>query len=163
MAQEIDHADPTERRRTVLAHHIGITVFSLLLLAALAGLLGHGPLSHAGADSADHSLHLEYHRFVRYEAPERLDIRIAPELTRDGEVEFQLSRGFVEKVEIERIEPEPVSTAIGPDYFTYRIRTETNRPGSIRVRFMPQHFGKLNYEVGLVAGPSVRAEHLAYP
>lgn len=163
MAEEIDYANAVERRRTILAHRIGIAVFSVLLLGALIGLLGSGPLSHVSASSTDKNLRVAYCRFVRYEAPERLDVQIAPELTKRGGVEFQLSRGFVEKVKIERIEPEPESTAIGPDYFTYTVRMETNRLGSIRVRFMPQHFGELSYEVGIAAGPTVRAQHLAYP
>jgi hypothetical protein len=160
---EIEHATSEERRLTKVAHRTGITVFTAVLFAAFVGLLGRGPLSHATASSTDGNLHVDYCRFVRYEAPERLDIRLAAEFINAGEVQLQLSKEFVEQVEMQSIEPEPTSTASGSEHFTYTVRLDKNRPGSIRVRFTPHHFGRLKFQVGVAAGPTVHAQHFAYP
>jgi hypothetical protein len=76
---------------------------------------------------------------------------------------LQLSKSFVEKVEIERIEPEPDAASVGPEYFTFDIRTETNAVSEITVRFVSNHFGRLGYEVGLAEGPKVKLQHFAFP
>ena len=54
-------------------HKLGWIVFAGLLLAALAGLLGPGPLS-SRSKSADPALSVEYERFLRNHAP--ADLRL---------------------------------------------------------------------------------------
>src|SRR5215218_6554512 len=104
MTQQIEAADAKERRRTVLVHRIGVSIFTLLLVAALAGLVGKGPLSKVKAASDGGELQVEHLRFNRYEGPTDLKIHIAASATSNAVLPLQLSRTFVDKVEIERIE-----------------------------------------------------------
>jgi hypothetical protein len=163
MTQEIEEADPKERRRTVIARRIGITVFTLFLVAALAGLVGKGRFSKVKAATKDRELEVEHLRFIRYQGPTDLKIYVAAAATAHGIFSLQLSRTFVDEVEIERIEPEPESTIAGPVYVTYLIRAETNKATEVKVRFSADHFGRKRYSVGLASGASVPLQHFAYP
>jgi len=163
MANRLHEAEPAERRRARIAHRIGISVFVLILFAALAGVLGKGPLSKVRGGSPEAGLQVEYFRFIHYQGPVELKIAVGAGATTNGRVQVQLSKTFVEQVEIERIEPEPDATAVGPLYFTYDIRTATNAPAEVTVRFMSNHFGRLGYEVGLADGLTVQLQHFAFP
>lgn len=163
MAEQVDYASPLERRRTVIVHRIGTAVFVLLLIAALIGLVGDGPLSGAQSGSDDSSLRVEYRRFVHYQGPATLNLRVSAGTATNGIIHLQLSRIFVEKVEIERIEPEPESATVGTQFITYAIRTETNQAAAIKVRFQANHFGRLHYRAGLSGRSTVQLQHFAYP
>jgi hypothetical protein len=163
MTGDFKEADATERRRARMVHQTGVAVFLLILGAALAGVLGKGPLSHSSAQSADGALKADYLRFLRYQGPVDLRIQIAAAATTNGAVQLRLSQKFMDEVEIERIDPEPESSLAGPEFFTHTIRVETNASAQIRVRFAASHFGTLAYEIGLKDGPTVRLRHFAFP
>ena len=163
MTQAIKEADPRGRRHTVFVRRIGVSIFTLVLIAALTGLVGKGPLSKVKAASQNRELEVEHLRFIRYQGPTALEIHIAANATAHGILPLQLSRTFVDDVEIERIEPKPESVTAGPTYVTYLIRAETNQPTEVKVRFSADHFGRVRYRVGLAGGPSVPLQHFAYP
>lgn len=163
MAGEIQESNPRERRRARIAHRIGVSIFFLILAAAVAGLLGKGPLSHASAQSHDGQLTVDYVRFIRYQGPVDMRIHIGAEATTTGAIELRLSNNFTDEVEIERIEPEPEFSAAGPKFVTHTIRVETNAATHVRVRFSADHFGRLAYEVGLRDGTALPLRHFAFP
>ena len=163
MSEEIDAANPKERRRVLIVRRIGVSIFTLILLAALAGLVGDGPLSKVKAQSDARELRVEHLRFIRYQGPTTLKIHVGAEATTNGLFLLQLSRTFVEEVEIERVEPEPESIIAGPLFLTYAIRAETNKPAEVKIRFLADRFGRAHYTVGLAGGASVPLQHFAYP
>jgi hypothetical protein len=152
-----------ERKRARITHRIGVTIFALILLAALAGLLGKGPLSKVRAATSDGGLSIDYFRFIHYQGPTDLKIHVKAEGATNGFIHLQVSNEFVNQTEIERIEPEPESTLAGEKFFTYHIRVETNAPVQVRIRFLAGHFGSLSYDLGLAGGPSARLRHFAFP
>ena len=156
-------ASPQERRRTRMVHHVGITIFLLILLSALAGLLGKGPLSKVEEQTADATLRSESCRFIRYQAPMDLKLQIAAPTLPNGLVELRLSKNFVDDVEIEHIQPEPETQTAGPKFYTYAIRVETNAPSEIRIRFAASHFGRLNYQVRAGEGEILHLQHFVFP
>jgi hypothetical protein len=163
MANKIQEADPRERKRARLVHLVGVVFFVLVLFAALAGLLGKGRLSKVRIGSVEAGLQVEHFRFIRYQGPVDLKVVAGADATPNGMLRLQLSKAFVEQVEIQRIEPEPEATTAGPTYFTYDIRTETNAAAEVTVRFVSNHFGRLAYEVGLAEGPTLKLRHIAFP
>jgi hypothetical protein len=163
MANKIPETDSGERRRARLVHLVGVAFFVLVLLAALIGLVGKGPLSKVKGGSAATGLQIEYFRFIHYQGPVDLRIFVGAAAATNGMVRLQLSKAFVEEVEIERIDPEPEAATAGPTHFTYAIRIETNAPAEVRVRFASSHFGRLNFEVGLADGPRLKLQHFVFP
>jgi hypothetical protein len=87
-------------------------VVLLILVAGLAGLLGGGPLSNGQASAGP--LAVNYERFVRKQAPARLELMVSPEAAVDGEVALWIGDGFLEKVNVAGVIPEPVAMEASP-------------------------------------------------
>src|SRR5688572_9502629 len=104
MPGDIKEANETERRRTRLIHYVGSGVFVLILIAALAGLFGKGPLSKATARARDDSVRAEYSRFIRFQDSAELNLKIAAEATKTGAIELRLSNTFIHASEIKRLD-----------------------------------------------------------
>ncbi len=163
MANNDDVSPSDTRRRSRLIHRIGVALFLLILGAALSGLMGKGPLSKMRAGSIDAGLDVEYFRFIRYQAPVELKIAVNARAVTNGMIQLQLSKAFVQQVEIQRIDPEPAGVSGGADFFAYDIRSQTNAPTQVTIRFLSTHFGRLRYAVGLAEGPKVDLQHFAFP
>ena len=72
------HEDMRLVRRSWVVQRIGWGVMAALLLAALLGLFGTGPLSRATATAPGGAVTLDYDRFGRYLGPATLLIRVGP-------------------------------------------------------------------------------------
>jgi hypothetical protein len=123
---------PFQRRQWV-AERIGWTVMAVLLLAALTGILGRGPLSKAQASHPDGLLTLEYEWLARFQAPSELRVHLRPAPAAE-EVFVSIPQSYLEGISVQEIEPEPASVRLGGDHLAYRFLVE---PGtqSMEVRF----------------------------
>lgn len=109
---------------------VGWGVLAIAVLAALTGILGKGPLSKAMQASPDGVVRLEYDRYLRYRDPTVLHIYVQPEAAVDGELRLSLNRGYLERVQLERIVPEPREERAGAERHTFvfaadRLTTST--------------------------------------
>src|SRR5262249_33260243 len=66
------------QRRSWLVQRTSWIIMALVLVAALAGLFFHGPLSHTTARNADGSVAVEYERFAHKTTVTHFIIRISP-------------------------------------------------------------------------------------
>lgn len=114
----------------------GWGAMALVVVAALAGLLGEGPLSKARAHSSG-GLQVEYHRILRYKTPSRLTIDFAGG---GNDLELSWDVSFLEKIGIEHVEPEPKEYRIDGDVHTW-IFARSEIPGRIYVTYHPEVFG----------------------
>jgi hypothetical protein len=159
----IEEANPRERRRSRIVHWSGAGIFLSILLAALAGLVGKGPLSKMTAIGPDGSLRVEHQGFVRHHAPAELKIEIDERETASGVVHLQLSKSFIEKSEMKSIAPQPERSYSGPKFFTYDIRVQTNSSATLRILFQPDHFGSHSFIVKINDAAPLELKHFAYP
>jgi hypothetical protein len=158
------HEDMAYQRREWRVQRIGWAVMGLLLLAALAGLLGPGPLSDAAAGRAGGPLRVEYSRFERMQSPGELRIHVAARLARTGTVRLRLNRGFVEKIDLVRLYPEPVSTDVDGNGFTYEVGTSgAAAPITAVVQYKYRAFGRMPVQVAVEDGAAVSFEQWVYP
>jgi hypothetical protein len=151
-------------RRSWRAERIAWIVGMLILIAALLGFLGPGPLGKATAASSDKSLSVEYYRMERYEAPVQLRISASGSLAKEGELRVWLNRQFVEAVEIKRIDPEPEHAEINGERFVYVFKTAA-APSTIKLFFHlePNKFGKTAAHLGIVEGPELQFSQFYFP
>ncbi len=144
---------------------IGWIVFALLILAALAGLLGHGPLSRTTAGDPASSLRVEYQRFERYQGPTELRLHAAPQAARGGKLKIWLSREFLDNIELEQVVPQPVTAELGSDRQTYvfdapHLTAET----LVVLRYKPtQPFASVRIRAGVEGQPEVSFRQFVYP
>lgn len=143
---------------------VGWLVMAALLLAALVGLLGPGPLSSAVAGVKNSALWVEYNRFERYQAPTILLVHLGPQTTRDGTVRLWLRREYVENIELQHIDPEPESVEVTPDRFIYTFKVSAlDRSTAVRYHFEPEKFWRMAVSMGLESGPRLEFTQFYYP
>jgi hypothetical protein len=139
-------------------------VMALLILAALTGLLGHGPLSSTTFDDPASGLLVQYERFERANAPTSFRIQVKSQEGESMDTRISLGSEFFSKVEVSRIEPEPAGVEVWPDHLTYEFsRPDTANPATIRVHYKPLDFGRIEIEMGLEGFPTRTFSQFIYP
>lgn len=106
---EIEQDLAFERRQN-LAQRIAWAIGALILLAAMLGAFGDGPLARATRRSDDGRITVCYQRLARDRAPDRLRVEVAASAIRDGRITIGLAQTYLEKVRIQTITPSPLST-----------------------------------------------------
>lgn len=127
--------DPAFQRVNWRFERIGWGVMAVLLLAALLGLFGKGPLSHATAGTDNASL--KYQRFAHWESPDRLTFNVHAQ---SEETVLRVSRGYIEGVWVEDITPAPIATRALPEWIEFRFQTARG-PSAITLHIQPQTIG----------------------
>jgi protein-L-isoaspartate(D-aspartate) O-methyltransferase len=141
---------------------VGAVVWVLMLLAGIAGLLGSGPLSSAGAASSDGSLHAEYNRITRRQADSEIRFGLSTGTVRDGAIRLRVDRSFVESVELEGIQPEPREVVQAGDRVVFVFAAEPAGPATVRFRFRPGRVGMSEHRFAADTG-EVRLRSFVLP
>ncbi|MDG9925668.1 MULTISPECIES: hypothetical protein [unclassified Pseudomonas] len=102
-----------------------------VVLLALAGVFGKGPLSTAKASSADGRLQVEYQRIARNGAHSELLIHV--QKAGERQLEIDLSGDLFDGVSIEAIEPQPLRSATS-DGSGQRLLAAADGQGRVRLR-----------------------------
>lgn len=146
------------------AQRIGWSLMAVVILLALLGLFGTGPISSATAGAPDGPLLVEYQRFIRHDGRTSLRVQIDEEQIVDGQVELWISSEYLEDVEIEQFSQEPDKVTHGGErvIFTFLAANPTE-PVSVTFAMQPQAMGRLSAAVGIVDGPEVQLSQLSYP
>lgn len=143
---------------------IGWVAMALMLLAALVGLLGPGPLSSATAGERDSELRVEYDRFGRYQAPAMLRVHLGPTATRDGKARLWLSREYVENIELHHIDPEPERVELADDRLIYTFNVpDRTVPTVVTYHLEANKFWRMPVSVGLDGGAPLNFRQFIYP
>jgi hypothetical protein len=136
---------------------IGWIVVAMLLVLALAGLFGNGPLSHAHADGP--TGRIDYERFVRNGSPAQLVV--TPSGSR-GVSRIEITAAYLEAVRIERITPEPTAVRMQGERLLYEF--DAVAPGAaISFHIDPQQLWRHTAEVTIDGGAPLRIWQLTYP
>ena len=160
---EIDQ-DLDFQRREWAAQRIGWGAMLLVVLGALAGVFGRGPLAKAAAGDEGGPLRLEYERITRKRSPAALKVRLAPNLATDSTVRVWLDRNYVEGIELERVVPEPehVETAGDRVVFVFRV-ADPAQPAEIIFHIQPERPWIQSGRIGLASGPPLAFSQFVFP
>jgi hypothetical protein len=145
------------QRREWRAQQIGWIALVVFLAAALAGLFGSGPLSSARASDSGGGLAVDYQRFVRAGAAQRLQFEI--ETPGAGPVELRLSRRYLDAVRVEHVLPQPDSTTATGEWTTFVFAPGTR---AVTLDGEPLGPGRLVLSAATGAGASLALWQLAY-
>jgi hypothetical protein len=156
--QDLDY-----QRREWVFERVGWLAMLLLVLAALAGLLGTGALSSTSIGSADGPLRMEYDRFVHYRDPNTLRMLIDGSQVVGGKTRVWFDRGYLDGVQIENIMPEPEQVVADGTGDTFVFLTEGNEAVRVVFHFSPDQFGWLEGRVQVGSGPKLDFGQFVYP
>lgn len=132
-----------------------------LVLAALAGLTGKGPLSRVSAESQ--GLRVEYDRLARHESAGELTLTVAPGLARGGVVRLRLERRWLEGVEIQGIDPEPERSEAGADTVRFTFPVPEGQAARVRLRVEYSGMGWRSGRLQVESGPGVTLTQWVFP
>lgn len=145
-------------------HRFAWAVFAVVLLASLAGLFGQGPLSHVEVKDAGGILTLQYERIDRYHAPSGIVVKTGPSAAPDGALRLSLNHELLERLQIERIMPEPESVETGPAFVTYTINVaQPDQPSQVRFDWEYNQAGPARGELQLEGGPALEFGVFVFP
>ena len=155
--QDLGHARTLWR-----VQRAGWAVMALIILGALLGVFGRGPLAHASAESG--ALRVEYDRIARHGSSSRLRAEVAPAVRRGDTIRVWVDRAFLEGVEIEAVTPEPVQVETRGDalWFTF-LAPDSVRTALISLQLRPDDFGSRRGRVGVEGGGAVAFRQLVLP
>ncbi len=140
----------------------GWLIMVVIIVAALLGLLGAGPLSSVTAETGP--LQLQYLRFERRHAPSELEVSVASSSPDQDQIELWLSADYLTRVEITSIDPEPEEVIAAGDRTVYLFNI-SNRTGTSVIRFAlePDDPGSSTGSIGVVGGPELAFWQFVYP
>lgn len=138
---EFDEALDSHRREWRIKRAAWI-VFTLVLLAALAGGFGGGALANKRAQSAESGLEIEYESLLRSRRPSELNVRAShPD---SGTVALKISREFSRSCIVERVVPEPEKVVTEPGFLVYHFAAGAGA-AEIKFEFEPIQFGSIEF------------------
>jgi hypothetical protein len=146
--------------RTQKVRRIFSVITAAVLIGALLGLFGTGPLSSVEARSNSGLLMAEYFRFVRMDAPTHFVLKVQ---SPDDRVDVRIENSYLNQFEVEGISPPPSETRLEKDQTVYVFDTEPGAVGEIKFDIRPQDFGMMSGVVTSSAGDSVTLRHFVYP
>jgi hypothetical protein len=162
--------DPGFSAKVWRIERVAWSVMALLLVAALAGAFGNGPLSWREAGEPGGQLRLDYERFIRNQSPVLLRLRVGPGAAdADGRVRLWISRRYLEGFKVEQLTPEPEWVEAAPDRTIFVVRlAEPAEPSVVIARLEAETVGSVKAVVGLesaVGGEGARVEfsQFVYP
>lgn len=139
-------------------------VMLLLIVLALLGLFGTGPLSSASAGDTDSGISARYQRFVRQGGNESITISINPDQVSQGRIELWLSSTFLNQIDIMQIIPQPDEVQSSGSGQTYAFLADSpSGPITVSFSYRPQTVGRLPVEARVAGGPGVEFTQYAYP
>jgi hypothetical protein len=153
--------DPAHERKEWFAQRVAWTLMALIVAAALAGLLGPGPLSNARAGNKGSKLSVECSRFARYQGPETLRIFCQPESGQEFRV--SLDRSYVERIQIHGISPEPKETIARSEQYIYVFAREQEGEQLVLFDLHPNAFGRTETRIMLDNIESVTLTQFYWP
>ena len=150
-----------QRHEWVLQRALWVAI-AILLLAALAGLFGSGPLSRAEAVTT--GLALDYERLARRHAPHELTVEVGPEATTDGTVALWIDQTYLDGYRVESIMPEPESVETGAQRVVFRFAVgDVDAPAQVVFALEPERVGPNQGRLGLAGGPELAFRQFVFP
>jgi hypothetical protein len=158
---EEDFKRPAAQRRSWRIQRTAWMLMGILLVVALAGGLGQGPLSHALVRSADGRLEIRYDRIWRVNSPQTLDVRVdAGESKRPS---LLLDLPFLTKTTLERVTPAPEATQVGAAGHRLVFASSDGGPLFIRLQLSARALGRLRARLSAADGPPLLLDIIVLP
>lgn len=143
---------------------VGWGFLVLVLVAAMTGALGRGPLSQRRVEAPDGSARVEYGRMERHGAPASLTLVARRRAPSDTSVWVWMAQEFLDGVVVERVMPEPLAERSDAEHtlleFALPRGTDSTR---VTFRFTPDRIGPRVIELGIPGTAGMLLRQFVYP
>jgi hypothetical protein len=154
--------DDSFQRNEWRIQRVGWIVWFLVIVAGSIGLLGSGPMSHSEIVAGDGSLTIAYDRYVHYHHPTQLTLSLG-ELPGE-ELQIKFNRELLDRMQVERIEPEPVKAELTDDGVIYTfLQKPSSQNSKVIFHVDYERFGANGGAVEVVGHEPVTLTQFVYP
>lgn len=157
---EIEH-DPVFQARAWRFQRIAWVILTVVLAAALVGLLGPGPYSKTTI--GDEKLKVEYQRLGRWQAPEELRFFVGSNQARDDRVVIWVDSPFLHAHDVQYITPSPRAVEAFNGGFNYIFAVEDQQALEVCFTIEPQKVGMKKGRVALGHQPPMVFRQFVFP
>jgi hypothetical protein len=162
LSLEIDEDLPLQRVQWMVERVLWV-VMAGVVLAALLGLLGAGPISLESRSSSDSSIEATYDRFGRLGSSLALDLTLRPQVGGE-QVEVAISGDYLEKLRLEGVTPEPAEVRTDGDDLIFAFTVaESAEQVDATFNFTVEGMGPSGGEIGIPDGEAISIAHFFYP
>jgi hypothetical protein len=152
------------QKREWRIEQVGWVLIWLLLIAAMLGVFGKGPLSDARIGDPTGAITVNYTRLERYRSPATIEVIVGPNQGQGGKFVLTLDRRFVDRIDIQRIDPEPDSVRSDSGRIAYEFELEDPaQPAHVFIDYEFEHFGLSQARLSLENGPELNLRQFVYP
>ena len=145
------------------AERVAWIIMTLIIIAALSGILGIGPLSKRTLGSAEEGFKVEFHSLLRYRKEVPMRITIKPNIY-STDYRIRINKTFLKGMTTEKIVPEPEITYIGKDDYIYSFRlVDATAETTIAFYMKPETTGNKKLIIGEENGESKEMDIFIYP
>lgn len=143
----------TFERRWRITQRVVLSLITVALLAAIAGLMGPGLMPPARVSLRTVPFDVTYDRTLRFRTPARITIE-----GRNGSVGVEtmvhVSRDLVDAGGLESTSPEPRSVTADKDGLLYHFATAPGAPGKLILMIRPAEAWMLNSTITVNGAPA---------
>lgn len=152
------------QRRFRIAQRVAWVIAGLVIIVALLGLFGSGPLTGAVAGESESGLQLHYQRFARYQSPTSFQVDVVVSDPTATQAVFWIERSSLKHYEVEGVSPEPESIEVAGDRLVYafQIAPETELV-EVVMRVQPDEFGLITLRLGTGESELIDVTQIVYP
>jgi hypothetical protein len=158
-----DMDDIDFQRREWRFQRAGWGLLTLLIVAALAGTFGAGPVSETTAESPDGSVTVEYERFIRHIGTTTLTIAPGASAVVNGKVQVHISRELVTGWRIENVSPAPSTESSSDDWLIWEFDALGDTPPEIKLLYRGDGFGRHDGSIRAGTGTGLDVWQWIYP
>lgn len=154
---------PGQQRLVLAGQRFSWAVFALIVAAALAGLLGPGPLSWASAQAPSGLVEVEYSRFVRYIGDSTVELHVRPGPAASDTARVWISSEYLSGVNLQQVTPRPDTWATVDEGVVLSYPTGGSETVHVRIHLRPDEIGLLRGAVGVPGQVRVEFWQFVYP
>jgi hypothetical protein len=159
---QLDQSEAFHRREWAV-QRVGWVMWAALIVAALSGLLGSGPLSRRVVVSANGAVQLAYQRFVHHHHPTVLEVYLRPKKSAGDELALVFSQEFLDRVRIHQIQPDALRRELHSDGAIFVFKRGGAETAKIVLHVEYERFGAAPGGLELVGHEGVDFTSFVYP
>ncbi|HWC14221.1 MAG TPA: hypothetical protein VG929_06470 [Actinomycetota bacterium] len=156
--------DTTFEKREWNFQRVGRVLMSLIVVAALLGFFGAGPLSLTEVRDDTGNLSLAYEHFGRRGSTTELVVDVAPAAIANGKAEVWLSSHYLGEMQVESVTPAPDQVTIQDDGYVYTFLVDQPEDAvTATFTFTIDAMGTVTGHAGLAGAEPIELDHFFTP
>ena len=160
---EIDQ-DLAFQEREWRTQRVGWVVLVMVMLVALGGLFGNGPLSWTTVTAPGGALQVSYERFGRRGGPQELTVRAPARSAERGSWHVEVSRDYLASLEVTSITPQPDAAEAVQGAVRYRFaQAAPDADLEVVLAVTPRAVGSRRGDVRLAGGQPATVTQFFFP